>query len=341
MPIEQPRRRFLSQLAIAGVAGMGGLASAGLSDGARSFAAEPPPEITTIRLGKNEGICPVPQYVAEELLRSEGFTDIRYPTIETSPARAVAHSQVDWDMEFTPNVIHEVDNGAALTMVSGIHVGCYELVAHEHVRSIAGLRGRTVGFSPDYVPTKVLVALMAKFVGLDPDKDIHWVGDLATDPMDLFVDRKIDAFLAAPPETNELRARKLGHSLVNSATDRPWSQYYCCMLTGRTEFIRKYPAATKRIVRSYLRATDLCVNEPERMARSMVDRGFAARYDYALETLRELPYGVWRDFDPEDTVRFFALRMNEAGFSKSSPQQIITGHTNWRFLNEVKRELKV
>ncbi len=56
--------------------------------------------------------------------------------------------------------------------------------------------------------------------------------------MELFIDRKIDAFLATPPRPQELRARGIGHSLANSSTDRPWSQYFCCMLMGRTEFVR-------------------------------------------------------------------------------------------------------
>jgi NitT/TauT family transport system substrate-binding protein len=112
------------------------------------------------------------------------------------------------------------------------------------------------------------------------------------------------------------------------------------MLFGRTEFVQKYPIATKRVVRAILKATDLCASEPERMARLMVERGFTPRYDYALQSLQELPYGVWRDYDPEDTVRFYSLRLNEAGFIKSVPKRIIAEHTNWRFLNELKRELK-
>ena len=134
--------------------------------------------------------------------------------------------------------------------------------------------------------------------------------------MTWFIDGKIDAFLAVPPQTQELHARGIGHSLVNSATDRPWSQYLCCTLFSRTEFVQKYPVATKRIVRAFLKATHLCASQPERVARLMVERGFTDRYDYALQTLQELPYDVWRDFDPEDTVRFFALRLHEAGFVK-------------------------
>ena len=341
MPIEQSRRRFLTKLSVVALSGVLGLAGARLGSGARSFAAEPPPEVTTITLEKTPTTCLAPQDVARELLRAEGFTDIRYQVIGEAPASAVAHNQLDWDMDFAPEIIAAVDNGAALTAVAGIHVGCFELIAHDHVRSIAALKGRTVGWLPGYSSSKDLVALMAKLVGLDPDKDIRWVDDRHTDPMVLFVDRKIDAFLAVPPQTQELRARGIGHSLVNSATDRPWSEYLCCTLFSRTEFVQKYPAATKRIVRAFLTAADLCANEPARVGRLMVDQGFTPRYDYVLQTLQELPYGAWRDHDPEDTMRFFALRLNEAGLIKSDPQRIIDRHTNWRFLNEIKRELKV
>jgi NitT/TauT family transport system substrate-binding protein len=99
--------------------------------------------------------------------------------------------------------------------------------------------------------------------------------------------------------------------------------------------------ATKRVMRAVLKATDLCATEPSRAARLLVEGGFTARYDYAQQALSELPYDKWREFDSEDTIRFYALRLREAGFIKSSPQKIIADGTDWRFLNELKRELKV
>jgi NitT/TauT family transport system substrate-binding protein len=104
--------------------------------------------------------------------------------------------------------------------------------------------------------------------------------------------------------------------------------------------VKKHPVAAKRVVRAMLKATDLCATEPERAARRLVDGGFTTRYDYALQTLSELPYDKWREYDAEDTIRFYALRLHELGFIKSSPQKIITDGTDWRFLNELKRELK-
>ena len=85
---------------------------------------------------------------------------------------------------------------------------------------------------------------------------------------------------------------------------------------------------------------DLCVAEPERVARLMVDGGFSASYEYARQTMGDVPYARWREFDPEDTIRFYALRLHEAGLIKSSPNKLIAEGTDWRFLNELKRELK-
>ena len=74
--------------------------------------------------------------------------------------------------------------------------------------------------------------------------------------------------------------------------------------------------------------------------RSSID-GFTANYDYALQTMTDVPYNKWREYDPEDTIRFYALRLQEAGMIRSGPQKIIADGTDWRFLNELKRELKM
>ena len=129
----------------------------------------------------------------------------------------------------------------------------------------------------------------------------------------LLAEGKVDAYLGFPPDPQELRARKVGHVVVNSAVDRPWSQYFCCIATGHREFVRKHPIATKRALRAILKAADICALEPERAARALVDGGFTPRYDYALQTMKDVPYNKWRVYDPEDSVRFYALRLREAG----------------------------
>ena len=146
--------------------------------------------------------------------------------------------------------------------------------------------------------------------------------------------------LGFPPEPQELRDRKIGRAILNTTTDKPWSQYFCCTVFGNREFVRANPAATKRFLRAILKTADLCISEPKRAAQRLVDAGFTKRYDYALQSLTELPYGSWREFDPADSMRFYALRLHEVGMIKSSPNALLAEGTDWRFLNELKRELK-
>ena len=295
-------------------------------------------ETTTVRISKDLAICEAPLEIAEELLRAEGFTDVRYVDTSTDDlSTAIAQRKVDFALDFPVLFAPGIDAGKPITVLAGVHVGCFELFAGNDVRTIANLKGKTVGFE---IAPAALLRLMVAQVGLDPDKDIRWVTDPSVKPLELFVEGKIDAFLGFPPEPQDLRARKIGHVIFSIAVDRPWSQYFCCMLLGDRDYVRKYPVATKRVLRAVLKATDLCVTDPARAARRMVDSGLTPRYDYAYQTLKELPYDKWREYDAEDTIRFYALRLHEAGMIKSSPQKIIADGTDWRFLNELKRELK-
>jgi NitT/TauT family transport system substrate-binding protein len=309
--------------------------------GLRAEGTDPPPESTTIRLAKIPSICIAPQYVVSDLLNAEGFTNVVY--VESDPgvegARAIANGDVDLTLQFSGPLLLEIDRGSGITLLAGVHVGCFELFAKEDIRSIGDLKGRTVGIQGVGSSPHVFLSAMAALVGLNPAKDIEWVTSEKIKPFDLFAEGKIDAFLGFPPEPQRLRAQKVGHVIVNSAQDRPWSQYFCCMLAGNRDFVRKNPVAAKRALRAMLRATELCVSEPAVVAQRMTDKGFTARRDYAIQTLAEVPYNRWRDYDPEDTIRFYALRLREAGMVKSSPAKIIADGTNWRFLKEVRREL--
>jgi NitT/TauT family transport system substrate-binding protein len=112
------------------------------------------------------------------------------------------------------------------------------------------------------------------------------------------------------------------------------------MLVSRREHVERYPAATKRLLRAILKSTDLCASEPQRAAQKLAARAPEVGYETALAIMGDVPYNNWREYDPEDTLRFFALRLRELNFIKSNPRDLIATGTDWRFLNEIKRELK-
>jgi NitT/TauT family transport system substrate-binding protein len=336
MHTRQSRRRFLTTLSLAGAASFVGVPRVPAAEGAL--------ETTTVRILKNPGICIAPQYVAEELLRAEGFAEIRYidqgPTLDLSVK--IGRGDADFSLDFAARIVQTIDNGGAVMVLGGVHVGCYELFAKDELRSVSDLKGKTVGIQIGGTNPHAFLIAMAAHIGLDPRQDIHWIisTDPSVKPLELFAEGKIDAFLGTPPEPQQLRARGFGHVIFNSIIDRPWSQYFCCMLAGNQGYVREHPVATKRVLRAILKAADLCATQPTRVAQDLVNGGFTDRYDLALQALREVPYDRWREYDPEDTLRYYALRLHEAGMIKSLPNKIIADNTDWRFLNELKRELK-
>jgi NitT/TauT family transport system substrate-binding protein len=331
MKIIQSRRHFLASASLA--------ADVGVLGGRRSLADEGPPETTTIRLARDPSICLAPGYIADDLLRAEGFSDLRY--VPNLPIDAVARGEIDFGFKTAAWVASHVDAGDPITALAGIHPGCYELFAREPIQTISDLKGRNVGIPEGFGGAAHLyLSIMAAHVGLDPRKDIEWITTPTNDFLEVFAEGQVDAFLAFPPEPQDLRARKIGRAILNTTTDKPWAQYFCCMALGNRAFVRAHPVATKRYLRAILKSADFCVAEPASAAQQLVDGGFTERYDYALQTLTEIPYASWREFDPEDSMRFYALRLHEVGMVKSSPNKIIAEGTDWRFLNEIKRELK-
>jgi NitT/TauT family transport system substrate-binding protein len=325
------RRRMLATLSSA--------TAAGLISGAHGMAQEAPPETTTIRLAKIPGICIAPQYVAEDLLRSEGFTNVQYVELSVNVYAGFTAGTIDISMAFIAPYIIQMDAGLPLVLLGGVHAGCFELFGTERIKAVRDLKGKMVAIPELGSAHHVFVAAMASHVGIDPKRDINFVIHSPAESMQLLADRKIDAFMGFPPDPQELREKKLGHVIVSSGLDRPWSQYFCCIVAAHQEFVRKRPVATKRALRAILKATHFCAVEPERAARLVADKGY--RYNYSLQTMKEIAYARWRDYDAEDTVRFYSLRLHEAGMIKSTPSKIIAQGTDWRFFNELKRELKV
>jgi NitT/TauT family transport system substrate-binding protein len=325
------RRGFLSTIGALALPGMAPVV----------HAAEPPPETTKIRLIHTPAICLAPQYLAEELLRLEGFSEVEYVLDEIGrPMLLVGEGRADISMDATPNFLPLLDAGKAVVALAGIHVGCYELFGHERVRAIRDLKGKRVAIGKPGSIEHILVGSIAAYVGIHP-KQIDWVvSENNPAAMRLFEEHKADAFLGFAPQPQELRAKKVGDVILNMTQDKPWSQYFCCSLGGNREFVAKHPVATKRALRAFLKAADICAQEPERVARFLVTRKYEPRYEIGLEVLKSLPYNRWRDLNPEDTLRFHALRLHEVGMIKTAPQKLIAKGTDWRFLNELKKELK-
>ena len=336
---ELNRREFIKKTALTGAA-----AYLGIGSDYGMAAVEPPPETTRIRLQKNWSPCWVPQLVAEELLREEGFTDIQYIEHDNygDGDKLMAEGKMDMTMDFTARIIRDIVPGSPVVFISGFHVGCYSLIGSDRISTVRDLKGKKVWAwanmtSAPAIFFKTLVA----YVGIDPDKDIEYVLAPNDKALELFKSGKIDALMSVPPGPQQLREQGIGRVLVDTNVDRPWSQYFCCLMIGTRQFITKYPIATKRALRALMKANDLVADNPAMAAQLLVDKGIgkASEQKYLTQAFSDIPYDKWRLYNPEDTIRFYSLRLNELGLIKYSPSEIIAKNTDWSHLASLKSEL--
>jgi NitT/TauT family transport system substrate-binding protein len=336
--MDPQRRDLVKALAAAGMLGIGGTAS-------RAHAAEPAPEVRRVSFIKFPSICQSPVFVAGQLLRAEGFEEVSYVDSTAfgsavQMAQAVGDGRVDAVVHFAAPLAIAIDRGADLTVLGGVHPGCFELFTTPDIRSVKDLKGKSVAVLALESVQHVFLASIATSVGLDPNRDINWVFHPAAKSKELLAQGAIHGYLGFPPDPQELRAKKVGRMLLSSTLDRPWSQYFCCMAAAGTGWVRKHPIAAKRVMRAILKASEMCMADPDLGVKAFIAAGYKPDAELARMAVSEMPYRRWRDYNPEETLRFYALRLREAGMVKGTPQRIIERGADWRILEELKRELK-
>ena len=310
----------------------------------------PPPEVTHLRFTPSNDICIAPMYVAGLYLGEEGFTEVEY--VKDATHIDDLGRLIDFNYDFASSIVLNANAGKKFKVLGGMHAACFELlVTRDDIATIADLRGKKIATDQQVdsgAPN--FVSALLSYIGMPTDQALVFVktGELAA----RLRSGEIDAALTVPPVGDLLRAANVRKVVLDSSTDKPFSQYYCCMLEASPQFVARNPVATKRVLRAVLRGADLCASDPERAARYLVDNGHTQwltdelvqlsgmdRYNLTLATVRHLPYNVWRRFDPEDSLRFYALRMRDAGAVKVTPDELIRRVTDWRFFNELKREM--
>ena len=162
------RRQFLESTSVLGAASLLGYL--------RLAQAEPPPEVKKIRLVKIPAICFAPEYVAEELLRLEGFSEVEYVEMDRAGTNEMLiANRADISADAPPSMIPALDTGGQLIALAGIHAGCYELFVNQRINAVRDLKGKRVAVpvigSIDYY----FVASMVAYAGMYPRKDINWV----------------------------------------------------------------------------------------------------------------------------------------------------------------------
>jgi NitT/TauT family transport system substrate-binding protein len=329
--------------------GLGGVAGAALfgcgEDGASKVDLADdgrPPEVSRIRMAAfdTSSLCLAPIVLAPDFFPEEGLIAELLSFPETAElSKAVGDGKLDFAQDFASATIAGAASGHKVTFLAGLHSGCTEVFVREGINSAADLAGKKIGVPfGDTTASSSYAFLLTfmSFIGVPVDRSVKSYD--ADKLPGLLLNGQLDAVVGVAPYSDNLRGVPGIRVILSTTDDRPWSDYYCCTLFANTEFVKKNPIATKRVLRTVLKATDLIAQQPEQAARRLVELGSFLDYDATLKFIKHLPYGLWRSVNPEDSLRFYALRLKEVGAIKKTPDQVIA-RTDWRFLNQLKREV--
>ncbi len=334
------------------LAGGGLLAACGQQQGALGGAATlPSPETTTVRIAIPFA-CDPPLWLAKEFLLEEGFTDVQYVNPLGRPRDWATKGTVEFGAVHPEELVAAIDGGAPLVALAGLHSGCQEVWVGPGIASIRDLRGKRIAVLAKNTGDQFFnfFATTLAYVGVDPVKDVNFfeVGPDYRALLTAFLDGRSDAFLAASDGAATLRRnpRTPSTKILDQTADKPWSQYLCCMLAANRDWTRQNPVATKRVTRAVLRAADATVKDRPRAAREGAARPVQTILpagDVSLEQILNetiaMPSYDWREFDPEETIRFFALRLADVKLITSTPQQLIDQGTDLAYMRQLRKEL--
>ncbi len=299
-----------------------------------------PPETTAIRIAGPTG-CDPWTWLADDFLKEEGFTDVKV----IAQPDSVLKGTTDIGVNYSNNHVARVNGGQSIVALGGTHVGCIELWALPGINSIRDLRGkRVVAGKQDPLLDNfygLWVSLLTS-VGVDPSEVAFTFSDDPTkSEIDFFIEGKSDATLAAVTQGALLHAnpKNPGKQIFDMTVDKPWSQYFCCLLVANRDWVNANPNAAKRATRAVLRAIDYGAKDRQRAVAIAVEKKVTQDPKILLEAIKDLPYD-WREYDPTETLRFYALRFADAKLLKKTPTQIIADGTDFAFFHQMQKELK-
>jgi len=353
------RRQLLLRTLGTGAALVGGSALAACAR--QSEAATPlgPPETTTVRIVYPVD-CDPGLVLAEGYLLEEGFTDVQFVNTQFTTRAWITKNLADFACAHSEFAVGAIADGLPLRVLSGLHSGCLELWVRDGITNVRDLRGRRISVRVKDIADMFYAwfAILLGDIGIAL-KDVDFVE--AGGPEDYpgmiraFVAGRADAVLAGGPQGPFLKRlpERPGHVILETMTQKPWSQYFCCNLVANRDWTQQNPVATKRVTRALLRATDAAASDHASAARDAValiaarskaigSQAASGNFEdesIVTDTMAMCTYN-WAELDPEDTLRFFALRLADVRLITSTPQQIITRGSDFAYMRQWKGESK-
>jgi NitT/TauT family transport system substrate-binding protein len=208
-----------------------------------------------------------------------------------------------------------VEQGLDVKFTGGIHHGCLRVqsAAKGNIKTIEDLRGKRIGVPGMGTPPFIFANRVLGSHGINPSKDITWLVFPAGE-LGLALDKgEVDAVADSEPIGSLLLQEGKVRNVADQATDKPYTDEYCCAVLANGKFLAKNPKAAAAATRALLKAAKWVQTNPGAAAQLSVEKKYlASNVQMNTIAISHLKY-VPSVSGAEAAVKSAAAEMKKAG----------------------------
>jgi NitT/TauT family transport system substrate-binding protein len=273
----------------------------------------------------------LPAYKLPEILAKEGIyaVNVEFPSAtERLEAVAAGYTHVSYAGLTASTILRT--KGKPIVVLCSTNEKGRALMGRPEFKSVADLKGKNVAVTFGSIEHMSLLAELVK-AGLDPKRDVKILNMPAYDQPIAYSSGSIDGFMAFEPWA-QFGAKKFGAKLLVYPYDNPLGTIDSG-IESTEEFVTKYPAVAKAIVKAHIQAVRGFQQNPADIIKEGVER-----YKVPEEVMKGAMDNVALSYDIKpDNLKALARFLREQGYIDREPEwdRFVTT----RFLDEAKKEL--
>ncbi|WP_018979816.1 ABC transporter substrate-binding protein [Saccharibacter floricola] len=188
-----------------------------------------------------------------------GSTDQLLETLSTGKADGAPGMALRW--------LKPLQQGFAVKLVAGLHAGCIYLMTSQKsgVKSLADLKGKTVGVADIGGPDRNFFAIRLKEAGVDPEEDVQW-RQFPSDLLPIALQRGDVQAIANDDPVAYLQRRQFNLFDLDSNMAGEWANHACCVIGLREKLVKEEPHVAAAVASAILEAGAWIPCHPEEAA---------------------------------------------------------------------------
>jgi NitT/TauT family transport system substrate-binding protein len=254
------------------------LTVAGCGNSQNGVATPAPNSAKKIKVGYSGSACEAFIYAAYEkgFFQAEGL-DVELVKVDFETLKeALATGKIQASDGMPMKWMKPFEQGVDATFTAGIHTGCFQLLVPKNsdIKSPANLKGKTIGVTGMGDAPMIFSMRVLFHEGLDPQKDVQWRSYPPTELDGALARGEVDAIALNDPLAQMIVESGKAVKLVNTASDAPFKDEYCCMVTIAGSFIKEDPAGAAAVTRALMKGAKWVSENPDEAAKLAVDKKY-------------------------------------------------------------------